>query len=61
MLTKVFDFELTEDDMKELEALDKGESGRTFTMSAFKGYVDGIIHYDQNSSIKIKNPYKHFF
>ena len=44
---KVFDFELTEDDMKQLETLDKGESGRTFTFSAFKGYVHIKFAYDK--------------
>jgi alcohol dehydrogenase (NADP+) len=28
---KIFDFELTQDDMKKLEALDKGSAGRSFT------------------------------
>jgi diketogulonate reductase-like aldo/keto reductase len=34
---QVFDFALNEEEMKLMEALDKGEQGRTFTMSRFKG------------------------
>ncbi|KAJ8941671.1 hypothetical protein NQ314_010316 [Rhamnusium bicolor] len=33
----LFDFELTEDDMEELDALDKGEKGRIFDFLFFKG------------------------
>jgi len=33
----VFGFELDESDMKQLETLDKGKTGRTFTMAAFPG------------------------
>ncbi|ODM90755.1 Rho crystallin, partial [Orchesella cincta] len=34
---EIFDIELTADEMKELEALDKGFAGRTVNFNAFKG------------------------
>ena len=34
---KIFDFELHREDVKALEGLDKGDAGRTFTFSVFKG------------------------
>ncbi|ODM89173.1 3-oxo-5-beta-steroid 4-dehydrogenase [Orchesella cincta] len=37
---EIFDIELTADEMKELEALDKGFAGRTVNFNAFKGVQD---------------------
>lgn len=33
----IFDFVLDDDDVKQLESLDRGENGRIFTFKAFKG------------------------
>ena len=34
----IFDFELSPEDMKSLESLDKGEAGRGMTFDFFKGH-----------------------
>ena len=35
----IFDFELTEEEMRKLDALDKGERGKIFDYKFLKGYV----------------------